>query len=224
MKIENRIEVPGTPEQVWEAIATGHGTETWFVPAEIEPRIGGKVALDMGGGMTDAGRVTVYDAPRRFVYEERWQDGTLATEFLVEAQSGGTCLVRLVSTMHGGADDGAVESLFEGWETFLFILRLHMEHFAGRTCRTVHNGGSGPEPAERAFAELAAAHGLQDARPGQYVTGSELAGVVEARDERHMVVRLDDGVALIYAYEYGGRVSTGVHLYLYEPVAVPSAS
>jgi uncharacterized protein YndB with AHSA1/START domain len=28
---ENTIEVPGTPEQVWEAIATGPGTEAWFV-------------------------------------------------------------------------------------------------------------------------------------------------------------------------------------------------
>ena len=53
-RIENPIEVPGTPEEVWEAIATSHGIECWFVPAEVEPR-GGRVALDMGGGMEDAG-------------------------------------------------------------------------------------------------------------------------------------------------------------------------
>jgi uncharacterized protein YndB with AHSA1/START domain len=41
---ENTVEVPGTPEQVWEAIATGPGTEAWFVPAEIEGRVGGRVA------------------------------------------------------------------------------------------------------------------------------------------------------------------------------------
>ena len=108
MKRENRIEVPGTPEQVWEAIATGHGTETWFVPAEIEGRVGGKVRLDMGTGMADAGVVTGWDPPHRFAYDEQWEgevEGTLATEFLVEAQSGGTCIVRLVSTVHATGGD-----------------------------------------------------------------------------------------------------------------------
>jgi uncharacterized protein YndB with AHSA1/START domain len=31
--IELEVEVPGTPEQVWEAIATGQGIAAWFVPA-----------------------------------------------------------------------------------------------------------------------------------------------------------------------------------------------
>jgi uncharacterized protein YndB with AHSA1/START domain len=225
-RIENRIEVPGTPEEVWEAIATGHGTETWFVPAEIEPRVGGRVALDMGRGMKDAGTVTGYDPPHRFAYEESWENGLLATEFLVESLAGGTCLVRLVSTMHGDLSDTALDSLFEGWEIFLSILRLHMTHFAGQTCRTVHTGDTGPAPRERAFAELIAEHGLEDATPGEHVAGRDLAGVVEARDDRHLVMRLDDptpGVALVYAYAYAERVNTGVHLYLYEGAAIPSA-
>ena len=29
------VEVPGTPEQVWNAIATGPGISSWFVPTEI---------------------------------------------------------------------------------------------------------------------------------------------------------------------------------------------
>ena len=121
MKRENRIEVPGTPEQVWEAIATGHGIETWFVPAEIEGRVGGKVRLDMGTGMADAGVVTGWDPPHRFAYDEQWEgevEGTLATEFLVEAQSGGTCIVRLVSTVHatGGDWTDMLENLRRGLE------------------------------------------------------------------------------------------------------------
>ena len=124
---ENRIEVPGTPEQVWEAIATGPGIEAWFVPAEVEPRDGGRVALDMGTGMEDAGVVTAWEPPHRFVYEEEWQAvegepaGRLATEFLVEARSGGTCVVRLVSTLYaGGASwDDVLESMREGWSVYL---------------------------------------------------------------------------------------------------------
>ena len=33
--IRVEVEVPGTPEQVWEAIATGPGGSSWFVPTEI---------------------------------------------------------------------------------------------------------------------------------------------------------------------------------------------
>ena len=69
-RIENRIEVPGTPEQVWEAIATGPGIEAWFVPARVED---GRVALDMGSGLEDAGVVTEFSPPHRFVYEEAWE-------------------------------------------------------------------------------------------------------------------------------------------------------
>ena len=90
--IELEVEVPGTPEQVWEAIATGPGITAWFVPAEVDEREGGSVALDiMGNGMAPSGVVTAWDPPRRFVYEEDGPFGPdsprLATEWLVEARS-----------------------------------------------------------------------------------------------------------------------------------------
>ena len=34
--VEAEIEVPGTPETVWTAIATGPGISSWFVPAEVD--------------------------------------------------------------------------------------------------------------------------------------------------------------------------------------------
>ena len=30
--VQVEIEVPGTPEEVWQAIATGPGISSWFVP------------------------------------------------------------------------------------------------------------------------------------------------------------------------------------------------
>ena len=30
--VQAEVEVPGTPEEVWEAIATGPGITSWFVP------------------------------------------------------------------------------------------------------------------------------------------------------------------------------------------------
>jgi len=214
-RIENRIEVPGTPEQVWELIATDHGIEAWFVPAEVEPRIGGRVAIDIGIGMADAGTVTAYEPPRRFAYEEEWTEppSRLASEFLVEARSGGTCVVRIVSTLHGEGDwDRMLEDLHEGWKGYLLIMRLHLEHFPGRRCRTVMATGQG------AFAELTAGLGLEHAKPGDEVEstgGPRLAGVVEHRGAKELILRIEapaPGIALLFAYD----TRTHAHLYLFD--------
>ncbi len=44
---------PGTPEEVWQAIATGPGISSWFVPTEFEELDGKPVAvkLNFGPGM-----------------------------------------------------------------------------------------------------------------------------------------------------------------------------
>ena len=34
--VQAEAEVPGTPEEVWQAIATGPGISSWFVPTEIQ--------------------------------------------------------------------------------------------------------------------------------------------------------------------------------------------
>ena len=36
--VQVEVEVPGTPEEVWQAIATGPGVSSWFVPTEVEER------------------------------------------------------------------------------------------------------------------------------------------------------------------------------------------
>jgi hypothetical protein len=38
--IQVEVEVPGTPEEVWQAIATGPGISSWFVPTRSEERDG----------------------------------------------------------------------------------------------------------------------------------------------------------------------------------------
>lgn len=34
--VQVEVEVPGTPEEVWRAIATGPGISSWFVPTRCE--------------------------------------------------------------------------------------------------------------------------------------------------------------------------------------------
>ena len=74
--VRTEIEVPGTPEEVWEAIATGPGIACWFVPAEVDEREGGEIVTHHGPYGDSRGVVTAWEPPRRFAYEEReWADG-----------------------------------------------------------------------------------------------------------------------------------------------------
>ena len=35
--IRLEVEAPGTPDELWEMIATGPGITSWFVPAQVDP-------------------------------------------------------------------------------------------------------------------------------------------------------------------------------------------
>ena len=64
-RLEFSVEVPGTPEQVWQAIATAKGMSAWFLPTEMEEREGGSLHISMGPEMGSDGQVTGWDPPRR---------------------------------------------------------------------------------------------------------------------------------------------------------------
>ena len=143
-RLEFSVEVPGTPEQVWQAIATARGMSAWFLPTEMEEREGGSLHITMGPEMGSDGRVTGWDPPRRIAYEEDWAAlmgkdpdslSPLTSEFLVEAQSGGTCVVRVTSSGFGTGADWESEwwdTLGPGWMPFFDNLRLYLAHFPGQ--------------------------------------------------------------------------------------------
>jgi uncharacterized protein YndB with AHSA1/START domain len=232
--IELYVEVPGTPEQVWEAIATGPGITSWFVPAEVEEREGGSLSLDiMGKGMEASGVVTAWDPPRRFVYEEEDPFGAesprLATEWLVEARSGGTCIVRLVNSLFASGEDwdDQLEDMREGWSAYLHNLRVYMTHFAGQRCSTILVTGNAPAPKAWAWDELIGALGLPDAAEGERTATSApdaptFAGTVErtadSKHHRELMLRLDEpapGVTFVFAFEYLDQVYASLHAYLF---------
>lgn len=140
---ESGIEVAAAPEQVWDAIATAAGISAWMVPTRLDPRIGGEVSFDHGD-FRSTGVVTAYAPNHRFAYEEPWpmtepmrewasavagreltdddlsSVSPIATEFLIEAASGGTCVIRVVSSAYGtGADweDEFFTEMAAGWGT-----------------------------------------------------------------------------------------------------------
>jgi uncharacterized protein YndB with AHSA1/START domain len=87
--IDLSVEVPGMPQQVWEAIATGPCITSWFVPHEVEGREGGPVRMDFGPGFgAVTATVTAWEPSHRVVFEGEG-DRALAHEWLVEAREGG---------------------------------------------------------------------------------------------------------------------------------------
>ena len=148
-KIQSEIEVPGTPEQVWEAIATGPGIDSWFMGRnQVEPRKGGKLRMTLGGD-TEEGTVTAWEPPRRFAYRSEGPDGAvMAFEYLIEGRQGGTTVVRMVQSGVLGGDDWEAEydALRKGWPMYLRILAQYLTHFPGRTATPV--SAQGPQQAD----------------------------------------------------------------------------
>jgi uncharacterized protein YndB with AHSA1/START domain len=113
--VQVEVEVPGTPEEVWQAIATGPGISSWFVPVEFEERDGKPVALKVsfGPGMEARSVVTAWDPPRMFANEsDGWMPGSppIANEWSVEARGGGICIVRIVHSLSPARTIGTTSS------------------------------------------------------------------------------------------------------------------
>jgi uncharacterized protein YndB with AHSA1/START domain len=229
--IQVEIEVPGTPEEVWQAIATGPGISAWFVPAEFEEEGGRPVSvkLDFGPAMEPRSVVTAWDPPRRFAREGAgWAPGSppIATEFSVEARSGGVCVVRVVQSLFSSTDDwdAQLTGAEEGWPGIARILRLYLSHFRGQRSAIMRVMVPVPGTAAEAWATLTAALGLEDVGDGQRWAAPAgvppLVGVVENMSDSPYgaLLRLDKpgpGTAALGTIEFGDTVMATLTLYLY---------
>lgn len=238
--IDLSIEVPGTPEEVWEAVATGPGISSWFIPHEVEPREGGVVVMDFGGFGKEIARVTAWEPPRRVVFEanEGRDDQCLAYEWLVEGRDGGTCAVRLVNSGFGTGEewDNDYEGMSVGWRLFLENLRLYLTHFPGQVGRSITPVAMVPGPNAAAWEALCAALGASpDLGSGdRFETSGEgvpqLSGVIDGagREEaisqyRLVLDRPATGTAFVAAEGKGDQVMLSVWRYLYgdQPIEDP---
>jgi uncharacterized protein YndB with AHSA1/START domain len=228
-RLEFSVEVPGTPEQVWQAIATAKGMSAWFTPTEMEEREGGHLRFDMGPEMDSQGEVTGWDPPRRLVYQEDWAAlmgkdpdalSPLTSEFLVEATSGGTCVVRVTSSGFGTGADWEQEwwaDMGTQWKPFFDNLRLYLSHFPGQEATRLEVAASHPGDADAIWATLHDALGLGD--EGATVQMRDTTGTVERVGERQTLVRLTapvPGMLSVFVYDVGdGKPTAGVRAYLF---------
>src|SRR5258705_6402186 len=226
------FEVPGTPEEVWQALATGPGISAWFVPTEVEERDGKAVAVTyhFGPGMDIRSKVTAYDRPHRFAQEgDGMTPGAppIATEWTIEARRGGICTVRFVHSLFASTDDwdNQLESAAGGWAGFLNILRIYLKHFSGQRSAIMQVTTPIASTEAEAWVTPTAALGVKGVTVGQRWTTpagvSPLSGVVELATENPYAapLRLDKpgpGIAALGAGTYPGGQSVGaVDLYMY---------
>jgi len=149
-QFETRLdaEVPPTPQQVWEAIATGPGVSSWFVGhTDID---GDTVRTTFGEQQILAGRVTEREEPRRFAYRgDTAADGRfIAYEYLVEGRDGAATVLRSVTAGFLPGDDWAAEheAMQHGTALFFATLLECLRHFPGRSATPVTTCASSATP------------------------------------------------------------------------------
>ncbi|GAA4967078.1 SRPBCC domain-containing protein [Pseudonocardia tropica] len=172
-EIRREIALPAGPDEVWRAIATREGQAGWFMTFEDAP--------------DDSPGDVVEDPPRRL--EQRF--GTQAIEYLVEATSGGSTVLRFV---HSGIREEDWGDEWEtmtglGWDLYLFTLAEYLRHFPGRPA--VYAEIDAP-PGRSVWPNVLAA--LDDPREGDLVATPVGRGVVDIRTGTHLGVRTDSAL------------------------------
>ena len=240
--VQVEVELPGTPQEVWQAIATGPGISSWFCPTEIETGADGRptrMIFHMGPGMDSSPTITAWEPPRRLAAEDQgWAPGMppIATEWTVEARAGGTCLVRVVHSLFASTDDwdNQLEGTETGWPVFFRILRLYLTHFRGQRCANVQVMAMAAGPDSQAWKSLTDALGLDGARAGERRSASggapQLAGIVESASEKEhaygMILRVEKpapGVLSLGAFPCGGPTMVSVCFFLFGDAGVAAA-
>jgi uncharacterized protein YndB with AHSA1/START domain len=120
-KHELKIEVAATPAELWKALTTAHGIESWFAPmAKVEPGVGGGITVGWGPGMEFTQAIDVWE-PERHLHAGR-------TDYYIEG-NGDTTILRLVESGFGddAKFDGEFESTGKAWPVFLTMLKRSAE-------------------------------------------------------------------------------------------------
>lgn len=162
-EVRKEITLDATPEEVWDAIATGPGIDSWFMGRnELEPRVGGRGGLNLGG-RTEESTVTAWEPARRLAYRTAENpDGTFAAmEYLIEGRDGGGAVLRLVHSGFLGDDwETEYEAMRTGWDMYLAKLAEYLTYFRGRTAKVVFAARPDTAPPERAWEVLTERLGL----------------------------------------------------------------
>lgn len=238
--VEMAFIAPGSPEAVWQAMATGEGNSAWFTKAVIEERVGGLISFSFGPQMASRGEVTVWEPPHRFGYvENEWMPGAppVATEITITSRSGDQCVVRMVHSLFATTDDwdDQMEGFESGWPGFFEVLRVYLTSFAGQKGASFQAMSLTEGDRLTLWKRLSQALGLAGGNVGETISATggpePFAGRIEhIRQDRHLclvMLRLEapgPGIALVGAYAQGERSHVSVSMFCYGEDAAERAA
>ncbi len=206
-EVTDSAEVDATVDQVWQAIATGPGIDSWYMGrSEVAEGIDGRGGGDrkgtvrtVFGGYTPESPITVSDPGKRFAYgTPPAPDGRFfAFDFLIEGRAGGSTSLRVVTSGFLPGDDWAdeFEAMTKGGALYFRTLVEYLNHFAGRVATPITVSGPRAGDMDRAWRQLGAELGLDRApREGDQVSVDNAAGVVYFANEQVVAVRTPDAM------------------------------
>jgi hypothetical protein len=212
-EIRREVELPATPEEIWEAVATGPGNGGWLWPMKIEPGV---------GSAAEFGTVTAWDPARHLAVRVEGENGWFnALEFLIEARDGGTAVLRY---MHSGIFvddwDNQYDSADAHTDFYLHTLGQYLRYFPGRTATYVAAAGPPASAGANAFEMLRQALGLTaEAGEGDTlrfdVPGvGPMDAVVDYLTPQFVGLRTSDGLLRFFGRNaWGMPVGVSLHLF-----------
>jgi len=240
--VQVQVEVPGTPGEVWRAIASGPGISAWFVPTELEGKVGGRLACDFGGGMVSSAEITEWEPPRRFVARDpSWLPGgpPVATEWTVEPQAGGTSLVRVAHSLHADTDDwdSHLAGTETGWPGYFKVLAHYLAHYADQAAASFVAMAPAGRPADETWEVLLHALGTGEPAVGRELRlapppgAAGVRGVVQSVDRQSQGIGATlhvsapaPGVVMFYALECMGMQMVTLQAFYYGERAADAAA
>jgi len=218
-EVRGEATVDATPEQVWDAITTGPGVDSWLMGRTVIDAANKTSMFDMFGD-TATSAITAWEPGHRYATrEEPNADGTfMAFEWLIEARDGGGAVVRFVHSGLLGEDwEAEYNGLSVGDQAYLAKLAVYVDHFAPRTA-TRSTFLPGPVTKDSWAAMTAAVGAGTDAADGQpgrlSVPGIEAVdGVVEFVHAPSFVgLRTGDAMYMLI-HGYNGMMFATAHYF-----------
>ena len=225
------VEVEGSPEDVWNAIATGPGVSSWFVPTKFDLDADGhpnKPGLPLrrrhGLPCEESQAGSLPPASRRKATDFAPGGPVVATEWNVKPVRKETCLVTVEHSLLSDTDewDTFLENTESGWPAFFTVLRIRMAHFRNQPFAILEVVGKAAEP-NSAWTDLATSLGIANPSASEHRSSPpdspSLAGTVESvPNESEVLLRLEEpapGVAHLFALPIDEDVYLSIRLYLY---------
>ena len=220
-ELEHEVEVGATPEQAWQAVATGEGMDAWFMGRnEIEPKEGGKIRTVTPTWEEEA-TVTTWDPPNHFAYRTaEAKDGAfMSFDYRIEGTGKGDTSIKWThSGMLGDNWEREYDAMVEGDTAYFHKIGVYLTYFFGRKATPVEAYGPEVHDREQAMKIMREGLGLTgpvavDDKVRLTPEGIEpIEGVVEWVSPSFLGVRSDDALYR-FIWAFTGPLMVAHHIF-----------